>query len=95
MRSGTVDKITLDGQIVFFADSRDMGFIGDGTVDLVMTSPPYWNLKNYGHDGQIGNGDYETYLQQLNGVWDECYRVTTPEALFVLNVGNRGNYPLV
>lgn len=76
-------------QRVFFADSRDMSFIGDGTVDFIMTSPPYWNLKDYGHDGQIGSETYEEYLSQMNLVWDECYRVAKPEAAFVLNVGNR------
>lgn len=89
MRSEAVNQITIGDQTVFFKDSRDLGFIEDGTVDFIMTSPPYWNLKNYGHDNQIGNSDYDTYLQQLNKVWDECYRVTKPEGLFVLNVGNR------
>ena len=66
-----------------------MSFIKDGSVDFVMTSPPYWNLKDYGHGGQIGQCGYGEYLDQLNAVWDECYRAAKPDAAFVLNVGNR------
>lgn len=76
-------------QSVFFADSRDLSFIGDETVDFIMTSPPYWNLKDYGHEKQIGSEGYVDYLDQLNLVWEECYRVAKPDAVFVLNVGNR------
>lgn len=81
--------LKLGGQAVHFADSRDMSFIRDNTVDFIMTSPPYWNLKDYGHSGQIGQCGYEEYLDQLNAVWDECYRVAKPNAVFVLNIGNR------
>ena len=81
--------IKTGGQIVHFADSRNLDFIENETVDFIMTSPPYWNLKDYGHDGQIGSSDYETYIDQLNEVWDECYRISKPNAIFVLNIGNR------
>ena len=81
--------VKLDDQVVHFADSRDMSFIKDSTVDFIMTSPPYWNLKDYGHNGQIGQCGYDEYLDQLNAVWDECYRVAKPNAVFVLNIGNR------
>lgn len=76
-------------QKVYFADSRNLGFIDDESVDFIMTSPPYWNLKDYGHAEQIGQGGYETYLEQLNEVWDELFRIARPNAVFVLNVGNR------
>ena len=82
-------RFSARNQSVFFADSRDMSFIGDETVDFIMTSPPYWNLKDYGHEGQIGSEPYGEYLDQMNLVWDECYRVAKPNAVFVLNVGNR------
>ena len=81
--------LMVGGQKVYFADSRSLDFVDDGAVDFIMTSPPYWNLKDYGHDGQIGQSGYEEYLDELNRVWDECYRVAKPDAVFVLNVGNR------
>lgn len=83
------EHMVIDDQTIFFGDSRRMKFIEDETIDFIMTSPPYWNLKNYGHDEQIGNSDYNTYLQQLSEVWDELYRVAKPNAVFILNIGNR------
>lgn len=59
-------------------DARDLSFIGDATVDLVITSPPYWTLKDYepGLDGQLGDvEDYEQFLNELDKVWRECARV--------------------
>lgn len=66
-----------------------MEFVEDGVADFIMTSPPYWNLKDYGHGGQIGQSGYEEYLDDLNLVWDECYRIAKPNAVLALNVGNR------
>ena len=82
-------SIKIHDQLVYFADSQNLDFIDDGSVDFAITSPPYWNLKDYGHEGQIGRGDYATYLDQLNTVWEEMYRITKPNASLVVNVGNR------
>jgi DNA modification methylase len=81
--------LEIDDQRVFFATSEDLGFLRRESVDLVMTSPPYWNLKDYGHAGQIGASAYEEYLDRLDRVWAECYRVSRPRAVMVLNVGSR------
>ncbi len=59
-------------------DARDLAWIADGSVDLVVTSPPYWTLKEYkqGRDGQMGDvADYEEFLEELDKVWSECARV--------------------
>ena len=58
-------------------------------MDFFITSPPYWNLKNYGSDGEIGQGSYEDYLEQMNAVWDQCYRLAKKDAVLVINVANR------
>ncbi len=51
----------------------------DESVHLILTSPPYWQLKDYGHKEQIGfNDTYEEYINHLNLVWKECYRVLYP-----------------
>lgn len=76
-------------QRVLIQSSEDLSGIESESVDFVMTSPPYWNLKDYGHEGQIGSESYEEYLDRLNQVWAECYRVAKPNAVFVLNIGNR------
>ncbi|HYQ87496.1 MAG TPA: DNA methyltransferase, partial [Bacteroidota bacterium] len=61
---------------IIIGDSREMEEIRDGSVHLIITSPPYWQLKDYGHEGQIGfNDTYEDYVNNLNLVWQECFRV--------------------
>ena len=51
-----------------------------GDVDLVVTSPPYWNLKEYPQrDGQLGwNADYEDFLARLRPAWEACYEALVP-----------------
>jgi DNA modification methylase len=59
-------------------DARDLSWIADGSVHLVVTSPPYWTLKEYapGNDSQMGHfGDYDYFLGELDRVWRECNRV--------------------
>lgn len=59
-------------------DARDLSWIPDGAVHLIVTSPPYWTLKDYeqGTDGQLGDiDDYEMFLRELDKVWAECARV--------------------
>ncbi|CAN5611862.1 site-specific DNA-methyltransferase [soil metagenome] len=59
-------------------DARDLSWIPDESVHLVVTSPPYWNLKEYkaGREGQMGDmNDYEAFLDELDKVWIECERI--------------------
>ena len=84
------DILRIGNQTVHFASSEDMtGFIQPASVDFIMTSPPYWDLKDYGHPDQIGASSYEEYLDRLTAVWSECYRVAKSDAVMVINVGNR------
>ncbi len=59
-------------------DARDLSWIPDASVHLVVTSPPYWTLKQYalGNEEQMGHfEDYEHFLRELDRVWRECARV--------------------
>jgi len=59
-------------------DARDLSRIPDASVHLVVTSPPYWTLKQYAknNNGQLGDiADYEAFLAELDRVWRECKRV--------------------
>ena len=61
--------------ILINGDSRNMSLIPNKSVQLIVTSPPYWQLKDYGTDGQIGFKDsYEGYVNNLNLVWSEIGR---------------------
>jgi len=78
------------GHKVIFGDAREMPELADGSVHLVITSPPYWQLKDYGPKNQIGYHDtYEDYLCSLNLVWEECYRVLTPGCRLCVNIGDQ------
>ncbi|MCX7761763.1 MAG: site-specific DNA-methyltransferase [Candidatus Kryptonium sp.] len=76
--------------IVYVADSREMPEIEDETIDLVITSPPYWHIKDYGIEGQIGYGQtLHEYLKDLYKVWTECFRVLKPGARTCINIGDQ------
>lgn len=71
-------------------DARHLSWIPDESVHLVVTSPPYWTLKDYEHsDGQLGDiQDYETFLNELDKVWSECNRVLVPGGRICCVVGD-------
>ena len=59
-------------------------------IDLIITSPPYWHIKDYGIPGQIGYGQtLHEYLKDLYYVWRECYRVLREGGRFCLNIGDQ------
>ena len=75
---------------IILGDSRAMTEVQDESVHLVVTSPPYWQLKDYGHENQIGfNDTYEDYINNLNLVWNECYRVLHPGCRLCVNIGDQ------
>ena len=63
----------------------------DSSVQLIVTSPPYWQIKDYGKgDKQIGfNETYEEYISSLNQVWDECRRVLEDGCRLCVNIGDQ------
>ncbi len=83
---------------VFYKNSQFMDEIPDGVVDLIVTSPPYFNIKDYSLDGyqvenhsakngsQIGDlQDYSEFIGELLKVWQECERVLKPNGKLVIN----------
>lgn len=75
---------------LYNADARQIEFIEPNSVHLVLTSPPYWNLKKYrDHPGQLGHvDDYNNFLDELDMVWEGCYRVLVPGGRMVCVVGD-------
>lgn len=74
---------------VFFKSSEDMGDIKDESVKLVVTSPPYWNLKDYFKEGQIGQESYDIYLKRMKTVWGECYKKLSSNGSLWVNINMR------
>jgi site-specific DNA-methyltransferase (adenine-specific) len=82
--------------LVAEGDARDLSWLEDESVHLVVTSPPYGLLKTYSHaPGQLGNGDdptsvaaYEDFLAELDRCWLECGRVLVPGGRICCVVGD-------
>ena len=71
-------------------DCRQMNLLSDESVHLIITSPPYWQLKDYGTENQIGfHESYESYINNLNLVWKESYRVLHPGCRLCINIGDQ------
>ena len=83
---------------VYYKNARDMSEIPDRMVDLVITSPPYFNIKDYSKDGyqqnkhsqstkgQIGDcAEYDIFIDELLKVWRECERVLKPNGKLIIN----------
>ena len=71
-------------------DARDMRAVTPDSVHLVLTSPPYWTLKEYNKsDGQLGYvEDYEQFLRELDKVWRRCFEALVPGGRLVCVVGD-------
>jgi site-specific DNA-methyltransferase (adenine-specific) len=64
--------------------------IAPNAVQLVVTSPPYWSIKDYGCPGQIGVEDsYEEYLDRLAKVWEKCKKALSPGCRLAINIGEQ------
>lgn len=75
---------------IIIGDSRDMKEVPDKSVHLIITSPPYWQLKDYGSKDQIGfNDSYEDYINNLSLVWKECHRVLHNGCRLCINIGDQ------
>jgi site-specific DNA-methyltransferase (adenine-specific) len=83
MKQNTVHRLVQ-------GDARDLSFIRDESVHLIVTSPPYWTLKRYNeHPSQLGHvKDYEEFISELAKVWGESYRILVPGGRLVCVVGD-------
>ena len=64
-----------------------MNDIIDESIRLIITSPPYFNAKNYDHQVQIGlkSNSYAKYISSMNPIWRECFRVLKPNGKLCIN----------
>lgn len=79
--------LEIDSQKIFFKSSESMDEMESNTIQLVVTSPPYWNVRDYDKETQIGfNQTYDEYVNSLNKVWTECLRVLAPNGKIAINI---------
>ena len=75
---------------IITGDARQMTKLADKSIQLIITSPPYWQLKDYGKQTQIGfDHTYEDYINNLNLVWNECFRVLDNDCKMCINIGDQ------
>lgn len=80
----------MSAAIIYQADARSMPEVQDNSVALVVTSPPYYAIKDYNTDNQIGFGQsLHEYLYDLYRVWKECHRVLLQGSRLCINIGDQ------
>lgn len=77
-----------DGSVVF-GTSEFMDKIDGKSVDMVVTSPPYWDLKDYYKKNQIGQESYEIYSVRMYSVWEQCYNKLKDNGSIWININIR------
>ena len=78
----------ISGKVIF-GTSEKMAGVENSSVDVVVTSPPYWNLKDYFKNGQIGQEPYDKYLDRMKTVWSECYAKLCQSGSLWININIR------
>lgn len=75
---------------LYHGDARNMQRLREESVHLVLTSPPYWTLKEYRRsEGQLGHvEDYEQFLLELDKVWSRCFVALVPGGRLICVVGD-------
>lgn len=78
------------GATVKVGDCRDLGYLADGSVDLIVTSPPYWDKADYGTGpDNLGNVvSYADFLVEMQAVFIECARVLKPGRKMCVVIAN-------
>ena len=75
---------------VYFRTCEDMSVIESKSIDLIVTSPPYWDLKDYESEDQIGfKENYLDYLNRIDSVWKECIRCLKDNGVFIININTK------
>ena len=75
---------------IYINSSEEMNEVDDASVQVIVTSPPYWGMRDYGVSGQIGfDESYSKYLDRLKTVGKECYRVLKMNGSLWININKR------
>jgi len=86
---GSVSQVPTN-HVLYLQDARSMSHLEPESVHLVLTSPPYWTLKEYRDThGQLGHvSDYDVFLAELDKVWKRCYDALVPGGRLICVVGD-------
>lgn len=87
--SAHIQQTAVTSRDVRQGDARDLSFLPKASIDLIITSPPYWLRRDYGHSRQLGQESTpEAYIEALIGILNGWARVLRPHASVFLNLGD-------
>lgn len=67
-----------------------LSYLPDNSIDIAITSPPYWRQRDYGFDGQLGcEPDYHTYIGKLIAIFRVLKYKLKDDGIFLLNTGDK------
>ena len=80
----------VEDPTIHYKSSENMEEVKDNSIQLIVTSPPYGKIKDYGSKEQIGFSDtFEEYFKRLKRVWSECHRILEPQCRLIINIGDQ------
>jgi DNA modification methylase len=83
------DNTDLNLSKVIFRSSENLDLVNNESIRLVVTSPPYWDLKDYFKEGQIGMESYDKYLQRLHNAFSQIYPKIVQNGVIAVNINYR------
>jgi len=90
MPSSSSSNLSEKSPRIFYKSSESMMELKNGEIQVAVTSPPYWGLRDYGVSSQIGfKESYSVYLSRLETVWTECFRVLHDTGTLWININKR------
>ncbi len=78
----------MSEHLVVVGDSRDMREVASDSVQLIVTSPPYFNVKDYGAENIGSINEFHAYLQEMQVIFNECYRVLQKGRYICVNISD-------
>lgn len=77
-------------RVIFENALESLNDLGSQSIGFAVTSPPYWQIKDYEHEAQLGSDQsYEDYMDDLADVWEECHRLLMPGCRLAVNIGDQ------
>ena len=83
-------EVIKENTKIYNHTSEDMHEVATGSINAIITSPPYYKMKEYGNgENELGQErEIEQYLINMHGIFDECYRVLRDDGSLFVNIND-------
>lgn len=81
------DYVDESGKIALINDDalKALARLPEASIDMVVTSPPYWTAVEYEDNSSLPSQSYEEYIDWLGSIWNACFRVLRPNGKMIIN----------